>query len=257
MRIRTLRGAAAALLVASGLVAPARAHAQGTGSVLIRGLVLDAETRVPVHGAFIGVQGAGVGVLTGADGTFILPVGTADAYALLVRQLGYRDLAMTVTAESAEKPFFLQLDPDPVEIEGLQVLVQRFQERRRGPFGAVDILDQKILLDVPDGTAVDFLRRVVPFARNCDEQTEDLCVNQQGRIEPLVVCVDGHRVAEAMAELEHVDPRGLYMVEVYRRGGQVHMYSRGYVERLVAVGAELPPLSFGCGQVGLPGATIG
>jgi hypothetical protein len=181
----------------------------------------------------------------------------AEAYALKVRQLGYRDLVMTVTAESAQRPFFVQLDPDPVEIEGLRVLVERFEDRRRGPFGAVDVLDQKVLASDPGGTGADFVRRVVPFARPCDSQTEALCLNQAGQFQPLTVCIDGHRVSEMMAELEHVDPRGLYMVEVFRRTGQVHMYTRGYVERLLDAGSELPPLSFGCGQVGLPGAVIG
>ena len=104
---------------------------------------------------------------------------------------------------------------------------------------------------------MDLIKRELPFTRPCDSQTEALCLNQMGKIEPLVVCIDGHRVSEMMAELEHVDPRGLYMVEVFRRTGQVHMYTRGYVERMVQSGGELPPLSFGCGQVGLPGAEIG
>jgi len=251
---RTCSSAAAALLLLGSSVAPALA--QGTGAVLLRGQLLDADTKAPVTGAFIALDAESRGVLTDSLGAFMLPVGTADAYALKVRQLGYRDLVVTITAESARRPFFLQLDPDPVEIEGLRVLVQRFQDRRRGPFGAVDVLDQMALIDAPDGSGVDLIKREVPFARPCDSQTEQLCLNQMGRVEPLKVCIDGHRVSEMMAELEHVDPRSLYMVEVFRRTGQVHMYSRGYVERLLATGSDLPPLSFGCGEVGLPGAVI-
>lgn len=255
MRFRTFGSAAAALLLMTAPVAPLLA--QGTGSVLIRGQILDSETKASVAGAFVALDAESMGVLSDSMGAFTLPVGTADAYALKVRQLGYRDIVMTVTAESAQRPFFLQLDPDPVEIEGLRVLVQRFEDRRRGPFGAVDVLDQRVLASAPGGTGMDFVRRVVPFARPCDMQTEALCLNQMGELQPLTVCIDGHRVSEMMAELEHVDPRALYMVEVFRRTGQVHMYSRGYVERLLDSGSELPPLSFGCGQVGLPGAVIG
>jgi len=254
MESPNLRSAAAALLALMVLGAPVLA--QGTGAVLLRGQLLDGDTKAPVPGAFVALDAESMGVLTDSLGAFMLPVGTAEAYALKVRQLGYRDLLVTITAESARRPFFLQLDPDPVEIEGLKVLVQRFEDRRRGPFGAVDVIDQKALVDAPGGTGVDFVKRVVPFARPCDSETEALCLNQMGRIEPLTVCVDGHRVSEMMAELEHVDPRSLYMVEVFRRTGQVHMYSRGYVERLLAAGSDLPPLSFGCGQVGLPGAVI-
>ncbi|HSG07724.1 MAG TPA: carboxypeptidase-like regulatory domain-containing protein [Longimicrobiales bacterium] len=253
LRIFGIAGAAILCMVASA----APALGQGTGAVLLRGQLLDGDTKAPVSGAFIALDAESWGVLTDSIGAFTLPVGTAEAYQIKVRQLGYRDLVVTVTAESARRPFFLQLDPDPVEIEGLRVLVQRFEDRRRGPFGAVDVLDQKALSEAPGGTGVDFVKRVVPFARPCDSETEALCLNQMGRIEPLTVCVDGHRVSEMMAELEHVDPRSLYMVEVFRRTGQVHMYSRGYVERLLEAGSELPPLSFGCGQVGLPGTVIG
>ena len=254
MNFRSPGSAAVAFLF---LIAPgAPALAQGTGAVLLRGQLLDADTKAPVPGAFIGLDAESRGALSDPMGAFMLPVGTADAYVLKVRQLGYRDLVFTVTAESARKPFFLQLDPDPVEIEGLRVLVQRFEDRRRGPFGAVDVLDQRALVEAPGGSGVDLIKREVPFARPCDSQTEQLCLNQMGRLEPLTICVDGHRVSEMMAELEHVDPRGLYMVEVFRRTGQVHMYSRGYVERLLAAGTDLPPLSFGCGEVGLPGGGV-
>jgi len=254
MNLRTFGGAAAAalLLVASG----APAQAQGTGAVLLRGQLLDAETLAPVPGAFIALDAESRGVLSDSSGAFMLPVGTSDAYALKVRQLGYHDLVVTITAESARKPFFLQLSPDPVKIEGLQVLVERFQDRRRGPFGAVDVLDQTLLVKAPGGTGVDLIKREMPFLNPCDNETEQLCFNRMGQILPITVCFDGHRVSEMMAELEHVDPRGLYMVEIFRRAGQVHMYSRGYVERLLEAGSELPPLSFGCGQVDLPGAVI-
>lgn len=227
---------------------------------LLRGHLLDAETYAPVFGAFVALEGSPRGVLSDSTGFFALPVPRAPQYVVQIRQLGYRDLSMALTAESATGPLLFQLAPDPVEIEGLQVLVERFQDRRRGPFGAVDVISQPELLRAPDGAASDLIRRVVPFARPCDPvngREEDLCVNAQGRVEPLSICVDNRRVLENMSELEHLDPRGLYMVEVFRRGGQVRIYTRGYIERLLATGEEMPPLSFGCGLVGLPGGPIG
>jgi hypothetical protein len=202
---------------------PALASAQTPG--LLRGHLLDTSTLGPVYGAYVSIESADRGVLSDSTGFFSLPVPIADRYVLHVRQLGYRDLTLTVDRDAAGKPLLLRLDVDPLELEGLQVLVERFQDRRR----------------------------IVPFARPCSVDDEDLCVNAQGQIEPLVVCVDERRVAEQTSELEHLDPRGLYMVEVFRRGGQVRIYTRGYVERLIASGAELSPLSFGCGIPGMPG----
>lgn len=241
------RAACLALVVA----VPAVVSAQTPG--LLRGHLLDTRTLGPVPGAYVSLQGAPRGVLSDSTGYFALPVAISDAYGLQVKQLGYRDLVHTVSREAAEKPLVLQLDADPVEIEGLEVLVEQFQDRRRGPYGFVDVLDQSDLLHAPDGTTSDLVRRMVPFARPCSRETEDLCVNTQGRLDPLVICVDDRRVAEGTVELEHLDPRGLYMVEIFPRGGQVRVYTRGYIERLVAAGSDLPPLSFGCGLAGMPG----
>ncbi len=241
------RAACLALVVA----APVVASAQTPG--LLRGHLLDIRTLGPVQSAFVSLQGSPRGVLSDSTGYFALPVAISDSYGLQVKQLGYRDLVHTVSREAADKPLVLQLEADPVELEGLDVLVEQFQDRRRGPYGFVDILDQSDLLRAPDGAASELVRRMVPFARPCTRESEDLCVNTQGRLDPLVICVDDRRVAEGTVELEHLDPRGLYMVEIFPRGGQVRIYTRGYIERLVAVRTELPPLSFGCGLVGLPG----
>lgn len=232
-------------------VCPALASGQTPG--LIRGQLTDAQTARAVGGAFVGLQGASRGVLSDSTGYFALPVGIAERYVLRVRQLGYRDLVRSLEADEVQGPLALRIVPDPIKLEGLTVLTRRFEDRRRGVFGSVEVLGPDDLLRVPDGASSDLLRRLVPFARPCDSQTESLCYNAQGRVEPLVVCVDERRMSEVMVELEHLDPRGLYMVEVFRRGGQVRLYSRGFVERLLASGAELPPLSFGCGAVGLPG----
>ncbi|MHB1193316.1 MAG: carboxypeptidase-like regulatory domain-containing protein [Longimicrobiales bacterium] len=251
---RRLRYWMLAAVAVAAAVAARGAGAQTPG--LLRGNILDRQTLAPIGGAFVGLESARRGVLSDSTGYFALPVGRADRYVVRVRQLGYKDLATTLEGAAADRALVLQMEPDPVELEGLTVLAERFQDRRRGIYGAVDVLDHQELLKVPDGASSDLVRRLVPFARPCDSQTEDLCVNAQGRIEPLVVCVDERRVAEGMVELERLDPRGLHMVEVFRRGGQVRLYSRGYVERLLASGAELPPLSFGCGAVGLPGPGI-
>lgn len=239
------------LFTMAATLAPGDAPAQTPG--LIRGQLMDAQTLVPVGGAFVSLESANRGVLSDSSGYFALPVGIAERYVLQARQLGYRDLVTTLDREAARKPLVLRMAADPIELEGLTVLARRFQDRRRGIFGSVEVLGAGDLLKVSDGASSDLVRRLVPFTMPCDRETEALCYNAQGRIEPLVVCVDERRMAEGMVELEHLDPRGLYMVEVFRRGGQVRLYSRGYIERLLASGAELPPLSFGCGVVGLPG----
>lgn len=220
---------------------------------LLRGTLVDGQLLAPVEGAFVALEQESRGVLSGPDGYFALPVPISERYQLRVRQLGYRELVMTIGEEAFGRPLILQLDPNPIELEGLSVLAARFEDRRRGPFGAVDVFEGADLLRAPDGTAIDFVRRVMPFARPCDDQTENLCVQTQGRADPVQICIDERPVSEFIVELERVDPRSLHMVEVFRRGGQVRMYSRGYIQRMITSGNELSPLSFGCGIVGMPG----
>jgi hypothetical protein len=233
--------AATALLALAG-------HVSAQGAVMLRGRALDAGTNQPLVAAFVSEQGASQGALTDSLGRFVLQVHRAETYALRVRLLGYHDAQVTVGPRAATTPFTVMVTPDPVEIEGLTVLAERLAERRRGVFGAGELLERAELATAPDGSGYDLVRRVVPFARLCDPDSEELCVTHQGAATAVRVCVDGHRVPGALMEtaLAGLDPRGLYLVEVFARAGEVRMYTPGYVKRLMAAGASLSPLSFGC-----------
>lgn len=248
------RGAPAALLTGLVLFLVPSLWAQDAGPVLLRGQILDASSLSPVPGAFIGPVDSGKGVLTDSLGLFGMRVYPADEYALRVAALGYYDLEMTVTANSAQQPFRLMLSPDPVQLEGLNVLVERLADRRRGVFGVATVLDQAQLQRGEYTSFYDMTLRIVPSARTCSPDADSLCFNNKGHFEPVQVCIDGHRAMGQGVELDVLDPRRFYMVEAYPLAGQIWVYSWGYVARLAANHQELPPLSFGCGgALGGPG----
>lgn len=239
----TLRWAGVALVALA--VAPPVA-AQRPGGVTLRGTVVDADSRAPLFGAFVARQDASRGVLTDSLGRFALPVDRAAAYPIRVSQLGYRTLEITMPAEAETRTFAVGLKPDPIQIEGLNVLTRRLTEPRRGRFGTATVLDQGALLSSPFGTALELTRNLVPFAQRCSPDADSLCVSGQGRKRSLSICVDGHIVSSESPELESIDPRGLFLAAAYARVGRVQLYSRAYVARLLALGEDLPPWSFDC-----------
>jgi hypothetical protein len=231
--------------------------AQAAGPVLLRGQIVDANTLMPIAGAFVAPAESKQGVLTDSLGLFAMRVYRADEYKLRVNQLGYHDLEMSVAASSADRPFRFMLMPNPIELQGLTVLADKLADRRRGIYGVATILDEKELLKGTYTSFYEMTQRLIPSAAVCPPtvgggtaevpmQGNELCFNHQGHTEPVAVCIDEHKAMGEGAELDILDPRGYYLVEAYPRVGQVRVYSRGYVARLAANGETLPPLSFGC-----------
>lgn len=234
----------------SGVVSPAT---QAQEPVILRGQVADAMTGEPLMGAFVFQAEANRGTLTDSVGQFMLGLEPASSYRIRVNQLGYVDFMFEVPADSLYGSVLLQIPPDPIELEGLTVLAERLANRRAGPFGVADLLDRKALLESPGSNGYDLLLRTMPFVAKCAADSEALCLPGRGRMgqqQTVQVCLDGRKVPPEFTEisLSSVDPRALYLVEVYSRAGEVRMYSPGYIKRLIAAGGSLPPLSFGCGS---------
>jgi hypothetical protein len=251
------QGVSTAFLGLLLLLSNAPLAAQNAGPVLLRGQIVDANTLMPVAGAFVAPVESKQGVLTDSLGLFAMRVYRADEYKLRVAQLGYHDLEMSVAASSAEKPFRFMLMPDPIQLQGLTVLADRLADRRRGIYGIATVLDEKELLKGTYTSFYEMTQRLIPSAAKCPPtinggtaetpmQGDQLCFNHQGHTQPVDVCIDGHKALGQGTELDILDPRGYYMVEAFPRVGQIRVYSRGYVARLAANGETLPPLSFGC-----------
>ncbi|HSM60566.1 MAG TPA: carboxypeptidase-like regulatory domain-containing protein [Longimicrobiales bacterium] len=214
--------------------------------VVVRGRVLDAVTRAPVQGAFVARAYSDRGVLTDSAGAFALPLPSDYVYSITVEGLGYGTVEATLDSTAVLEPTTILLPPDPVALQGLTVLVDRFERRRRTHFGSVRVLDQESLSRGAAESAYDLLRRAVPFARECRNRFEDLCFHRRGAERRVELCIDERPAFAGARELESYDPRELYLVEVYDWGRQVRVYSRWYVERLLDEGRGLRPLTFGC-----------
>jgi hypothetical protein len=234
----------------------AGAHpAEGQEGVRVRGTVLDAQTGDPVSGAFVVTVGSPRGTVSDSTGAFLIGLEPAEVYHLRVTRMGYSEAQLQLGFDEVGMPITVHLSPNPVELEGLTVLAESLAKRRVGPFGAVDILEREELLASPESSGYPFLLRVLPFVEKCSMESDALCMvgrTSMGQKRPIQVCLDDRRVPGDFLEsmLAPMDPRGLYLVEVYTRAGEVRMYSPGYIQRLIAQGGSLPPLRFGCAGVG-------
>ncbi len=239
-------------LIAAVVAAPLRGQ-----EVTLHGRVLDAETKTPIMGALVIATAVNQGALTDSLGFFALRLERSESYALRVTQMGYAQMDITLPPEAESREFTVALPADPLVIEGLVVVTERLANRRRGPYGVAEVLDQRQLQESALGDGYELIRSRIPFADVCGPDTEQLCLagrSFMGDRQTVTVCIDDRAVPGELTQtvLGSLDPRTLYMAEIYTRVGEVRLYTPGYIQRLAKEDAELMPLTFGC-----TGARIG
>ncbi len=101
--------------VTVAIVTPAGSSAQS----LVRGVVFDARTSIPLPGATVQVRDTDRGVVTNLDGRFELPL-FAFPTELQVRFIGYRSTVFAL-ADPPAGPIEIGLEPDVVELGELVV----------------------------------------------------------------------------------------------------------------------------------------
>lgn len=131
-------------LVVAATLAPDRALAQEAPTRELIGVVFDNETKEPVTGVLVIVQGTSHRALTDTAGVFRIPRLEPGLYTFEFRKLGYEEGMATVHTVAGE-PIFVALDPKPLVLEGLQVQVNQLESRlRRLPYSSF-ALDEELL----------------------------------------------------------------------------------------------------------------
>lgn len=100
--------------------------AQPTTPVPLRGVVLDAETGLPLEDAHVFIATSMLGTATGADGRFRLERVPPGAHRLIVTMLGFTPATEEVLIrDAAPEPFTIRLEPTVIEVEELTVTAHR------------------------------------------------------------------------------------------------------------------------------------
>lgn len=216
-------------------------------STRIRGTVHDLETGTPLMGAFVAPQGLTTGFLTDSLGRFVLELPPAPTLYLSAERLGYETTRLQVGAHDSDRPLKIMLRPDPVLLEGVEVLVDRWDRRRRFHPGSIRVFDQTALLRAGVTDALSFVRsRAATRVRICPQDPFSFCAWRRGRWYRMRVCLDEMPLFDGGRTLETMQPQDFFMIEVFDQGREVRLYTERFVEQAARRRSPVRPLVMGC-----------
>ena len=114
-------------------------------------MVIDASTDALLEGAYVSVATSNWGSLTTDNGRFLLcDIGPGN-HVVTAERLGYVTLIVQVESDASGGPVHLQMMPDPILLEGLEIVTDRFAGRRRATASVVQVYDQEELAGAATG----------------------------------------------------------------------------------------------------------
>jgi hypothetical protein len=120
----------------------------------------------------------------------------------------------------------------PILLEGLTVVADRFESRRRSTPTAVRWLDQKALATAPQENALEVLVARGGLTRvACRGVWSNECVLARGSVVEPSVWVDEAPFLGGFEYLRTIQPHELYMVEIYAGGRHIRAYTNRFMER--------------------------
>lgn len=237
------------LTVAALLCATASAHAQHQPErIQIRGAVFDQSTFGPVSGVLVEVPGLKAATATDSLGNFLLDLPIGPGYRLSVGRLGYESTGVVVLASEFHLPVMISIAADPVMLEGLTIVVDRFKSRRRSSMAIVRTIDSERLARWGSRNMLSVLRTRIPFLFLCPSDPFEYCTRSRGRTVRVRVCLDEFRAYGGVEQLAAYPPSAMHLIEVYRDRGvfSIRAYTRRFVERLTRNPRRLRSLLAGC-----------
>ncbi len=204
----------------------------------IVGLVIDASTDAPLKGAYVSVATSEWMSLTTDNGRFLLCWIGSGTHVVMVERLGYHTLIVQLDATASGDPVHLRMSPDPILLEGLEIVADRFEGRRRAAPTSIQVYDQEELASSQYWTVAEFVDSLPGvFIARCGFNP---CIYYRGRVVRPRVYLDESPLIGGWSMLHTVPTSQLYMIEVYGRGTHIRAYTHGFMER--AAGVRLAPL---------------
>lgn len=223
-----------ALLASPGAVV-AQAPVEATGRVV------DARTGDPVGSAMIRLGLSPAYTISDPEGYFTLEINDADVPTLVVTAPGFSKRYEPVDL-AAVGPFEIRLDPEPIELEGVEVEVRSVRtrlDRRRNIVPWNYVLEADLLAKADENN----LWELVGDRHNFDfEGYSDFgCTKARirGKIQTVGLYIDERPVR--LDWLRQFRPDEFALVEVYGFGGGIHAYTPKYMEWMTENGGIPTP----------------
>jgi len=179
------------------------------------------------------------------DGTFTLPRVYSGASLYEFEMLGYARLVLELTPGD---PVVIRMSPDPIALEGIRVVADRFKRRRNAYPYSVRAIEREQLLRNASADLLDFIRGQAGVRTTLCPSTvsfESECVLRRGQAQVMSVCLDEAPYWGGIEALRMMQPHEFELVEVYARGAQVRLYTPEFMERAGRRLMNVPPLGFG------------
>lgn len=219
------------LLVLGLAVASAgRLQAQGTGRVA--GTVRN-EQGQPVASANVMIQGTRIGVVTGADGRYVIAGVPEGAHTVVASLLGYGDATQAVTVAAGQTVVAdFRLTVKAVQLEGV-VAVGYGTQQRRTVTGAVSTVRSSQIAEIPTSNAIKAIQGRVPgvdIVSSGNKPGDGISIRIRGvrsitaNNDPLYV-VDGVPVAGGIGDF---NPDDIVSIDILKDAAATAIYgSRG------------------------------
>jgi len=236
------------------LVLSVLALALATGSALgqeendeafdLAGVVTN-DSGQPLVGALVMFAGSDLGTLTDTEGRFRLPDVLPGRVELTLEQLGYADRRWQGVVGPETGSLLIRMEPQAVMLEGLEVVADRFESRRRAYPYSSRSWDRDVVATSPYDSMMQFVQgRGGLFLTDCRGRTSfsSTCIWYRGRPVAPRIYVDEAPVFAGMEYLDMIQPWEVHMVEIYRRGTEIRIYTQHFMER--AAKTRLQPIAF-------------
>ncbi len=157
-KVRALSAICVLLLIAQTVMA--------AGSGIVKGKILDRETREPLPGATVLVKGTSLGAASNLNGEYNIPVVPAGSQTLVVSYVGYVSTSVVVTVvENGEVSRDIYLEPAAIHGKAVTVTAQA-----SGQLGAINqqlssntiesVVSKARIQELPDASAAESIGRL-------------------------------------------------------------------------------------------------
>lgn len=224
------RAAALALALAAPVAlasAPAAAQQQPTPNVPVEGWVVDSLNGWPIVGAEVWVQGSAP-VYTDENGFFSLGTMPAGEHVLRVRNLTHTPREFAAPFGEGHPRPRIALEPDSARADQLRETVGMMARERRRGGQYFRVIERDELLTLSGEELHSRARTFLPFGGRCERSPNTgACIGSTG---PLIV-LDDDIAGAPLRRIESLDPRSLFVVELYPDRRLAHAYTLDFIAR--------------------------
>jgi len=208
----------------------------GGPSPVLYGQVVDARSREPIASAEVQIASLQRTVLTDTRGRFLFSDVEPGSYEVAVQRIGYQSVTKAWEVGAAPKPLSVELEPDPVLLEGIRITQSRLHSRMNAVGMSTRVVTKHVLAYSP-APDVEQLLKVHAGLRPvlCHSLLEprfnrDGCYVVRGQPTTVIVCIDERSAPGGMVDLRYYRPWEVERIEIYGGGRHVKVYTTQFLE---------------------------